>query len=39
MKEFIVYWMGIIAKFEVMLMSDREKIIRRRKSMIRRKDY
>ena len=30
MKKFILYWMGILAKFEIMFYNEREKIITRR---------
>lgn len=30
MRELIIYWMSMIAKFDVMLYNEREKIIERR---------
>jgi len=39
MKRLIIYIMSRIANFDIMLYNEREKLIRRRKSMFARKDW
>jgi len=39
MKKLIIYIMSKIANFDIMLYNEREKLIRRRKAMITRKDW